>query len=125
MSTTCANTISPDGKYIIQKIVGEIDARIANELNHDLVEMGRRHNINRYLTDLTECRNVDSVIDNYNYAYLDLPSNPAIDRSAQVALLVAPEDHSHDFVEITCQNAGFNVTLFRDRDAAIRHLLDE
>jgi hypothetical protein len=125
MSTTCANTISPDGKYIIQKIVGEIDARIANELNHDLVEMGRRHNINRYLTDLTECRNVDSVIDNYNYAYLDLPSVPAIDRSAQVALLVAAEDHSHDFVEITCQNAGFNVTLFRDRDAAIRHLLDE
>ena len=125
MSTTCVNTISPDGKYIIHTIVGEINARIANELNHDLVEMGRRHNINRYLTDLTECRNVDSVVDNYNFAYRDLPSDPAINRSDRVALLVAAEDHSHDFIAITCQNAGFNVTLFRDREEAIRHLLAE
>jgi hypothetical protein len=125
MSTTCKNTVSPDGKYIIQKIVGEIDARVAYELNHELVEMGRRHNINRYLTDLTECRNVDSVVDNYNYAYLDLPSDPVIDPSARIALLVSPEDHSHDFVELTCRNAGFNVILFRDRDEAIQHLVRE
>ncbi len=125
MPTTCANTVSPDGKYIIQKIIGEIDARIANALNQDLVEMDRRHNINRYLTDLTECRNVDSLVDNYNYAYRDLPSDPLIDRSARVALLVAPADHSHDFIETACRNAGFDVTLFRDRDEAIRHLLEE
>ncbi|MFO7584917.1 MAG: hypothetical protein R6W69_09315 [Anaerolineales bacterium] len=125
MSTTCTNTVSSDGKYIIHKIVGEIDARIASELNHDLVEMGRRYNINRYLTDLTECRNVDSLVDNYNYAYRDLPADPVIDPSARVALLVSPEDHSHDFVEVTCRNAGFDVTLFRERDAAVRHLLNE
>jgi hypothetical protein len=39
-----------------------------------------------------------------------------------VALLVDPEDHSHDFVETVGRNAGLNVTLFRDRDAAKQYL---
>jgi hypothetical protein len=125
MSTTCVNTVSPDGKYIIQKIVGEIDAEIALDLNRETHALGHRLGINRYLTDVTECRNTDTPLDNYNFAYSDMPDNPGIDRSARVALLVAPEDHSHDFVETTCRNAGLNVTLFRDRDEAIRHLVKE
>ena len=42
---------------------------------------------------------------------------------ARVALLVSPGDHSHDFVETAARNAYLDVTLFRDKDAAVRHLL--
>jgi len=38
--------------------------------------------------------------------------------SARVALLVAPEDHSHDFVELVVRNAGYNVRLFRNEGQA-------
>ncbi len=125
MSTTCTNTVSPNGKYIIQKIVGEINAEIALDLNHETHALGRRLGINCYLSDLTECRNTDSVIDNYDFAYSDMPADPGIDRFARVAVLIDPEDHSHDFVETVARNAGLDVTLFRNRDEAIRHLLGE
>ena len=125
MSTTCTSTVSPDGKYIIQKIVGEIDAKIALDLNRETHALGHRLGINRYLTDVTEARNTDTPLDNYDFAYKDMPDNPGIDRSARVALLVDPEDYSHDFVETVCRNAGLDVTLFRDRDVDVRHLLGE
>ena len=123
MTTTCTNTVSPDGKYIIQKIVGEINAEIALDLDRETNALGRRLGINSCLTDVTECRNVASIIDNYNFAYKDLLVDPGIDRLARVALLVDPQDNSHDFMETAARNAGFNVTIFRDREEAIRHLL--
>jgi hypothetical protein len=125
MPTTCTNTVSLDGKYIIQEIVGEINAEIALGFNRETHALGHRLGINRYLSDLTECRNTDSIIGNYDFAYSDMPADPGIDRFARVAVLIAPEDHSHDFVETACKNAGLDVTLFRDRDEAIRHLVGE
>jgi len=125
MSTTCTNTISPDGKYVIQKIVGEISAKLALDFNRETHAIGRRLGISRYLVDATECRNMDSPMDDYNFAYSDMPDDPGIDRNAVVAMLVDPKDHSHDFLETVCKNAGLNVTIFRDRDAAVRHLVGE
>lgn len=120
-----ANTVSPDGKYIIQKVVGEINAELAMQYNHESHALGRQLGIRRYLVDLTECHNTDSVRGNYGFAYKDMPTDEGVDRLARVALLAAVEDHSHDFVVIVTRNAGLNVSLFRDRDEAIRHLLAE
>lgn len=80
--------------------------------------------MNRYLVDVTESRNVDSDSNNYKFAYEDILINPGIDRNAHVALLVDPRDHSHDFFETVARNAGLDVTLFRDRELARRHLLN-
>ncbi len=123
MSST--NTVSSDGKYIIQKIVGEINAELAMQYNHESHALGRQLGIRRYLVDLTECHNTDSVLGNYGFAYKDMPTDERMDRLARVALLAAAEDHSHDFVVVVTRNAGLNVSLFRDRDEAIRHLLAE
>ena len=43
-------------------------------------------------------------------------------RSAHVAILVSPDDRSHDFIETVNRNAGYNVRVFRDADAAISWL---
>lgn len=59
----------------------------------------------------------------FKFAYEDIIAPPGIDKKARVAILASPEDHSHDFVETATRNAGLDVTLFRDRGLAIRHLL--
>jgi hypothetical protein len=42
-----------------------------------------------------------------------------LDRAARVAILVRPDDISHNFVETVSRNAGYNVRVFRERKAAI------
>jgi hypothetical protein len=79
--------------------------------------LGRQLGINRYLSDLTDCRNVESPVEDYTFATADMDIE-AIDHLARVALLVAPDDHSHDFIETVFRNAGLNVTIFRSREAA-------
>jgi hypothetical protein len=119
------NTVSADGKYIIQKVVGDINSGLALKYNHESHALGHELGINRYLVDLTESHNVESVLGNYEFAYDKMPASAGVDLDAVVALVVEPDDHSHDFVETVARNAGLNVTLFRDRDVAIQHLLSE
>lgn len=122
-----AYTISPseDQKYIVLKHWGELNGELALERVIEAHVLGAKLGIARYLIDLTEARNVDTVTDSYWYAYKDLKTLPEINKNACVAMLVNPEDHSHDFVETVLRNAGHNVILFRERELAIKHLLME
>lgn len=115
--------LSEDGTYIILKVTGEIDRKLAMQYNVEAHAFGNKLGISRYLTDLTEARNNDSVIQTYKFAYDDMKNTPSIDRSACVAVLVSPGDHSHDFIETVARNSGLDVTLFSDRSQAVQHLL--
>ena len=114
---------SEDGKYIISKHWGEINNKLGVERVIEAQALGAKLGISRYLVDVTEAWNADSAPESYKYAYEDAKTAPGIDANVRVAMLVDPEDHSHDFVETVLRNAGHNVTLFRDRDSAISHLL--
>ena len=114
--------LSTDGTYIELKIRGNITRKLAMEQNRAAHALGRELGVQRYLVDVTEARNVDSVMETYNFSYGDMRTDPGVDRLAIVATLVSPEDHSHDFVETVSRNAGLNVTLFRDREQAVRYL---
>jgi hypothetical protein len=118
-------TISPseDGKYIILKYWGDVSRKLSIERVLEAHALGEKIGINSYLVDLTEARNIDSIPELYEYAYEDTKTVSGFNLNARVVLLVDPDDHSHDFVETVLRNAGHNVTLFRDREAAIRHLL--
>ena len=85
--------------------------------------LGDELGISRYLVEATEAVNVDSTLENYSFAYTDMQTPTGINKAAIVALLVSPDDHSHDFIETVSRNAGLNVTIFRDRELAIHHLL--
>ncbi len=115
-------TVSEDGLYIILTIVGTIGRRSAMPPNVEAHALGERLGIQRYLVDVTGARNREPAVDAYEFAHRDLAGAP-LNRFARVALLVAPDDHSHDFVETVSRNAGHDVTLFRDRAAAVAHLL--
>lgn len=118
-------TIKPseDGKYIVLKHWGEINSEIALTRNLEAHALGAELGITRYLVDGTEAENVDTVLKNYKFAYKEMKIPSSINQNARVAMLVSPEDQSHDFVETVLINAGLNVTLFRDRELAIQHLL--
>lgn len=122
-----AYTITPsaDGKYILLKVTGNINRKLALKYNQKAHTLGRELGINRYLVDVTEARNVETITDNYDFAYRDMQNTPTIDKLARVAVLVSPGDHSHDFVELVSQNAGLSVKFFRDREKAVGHLLEE
>jgi hypothetical protein len=114
--------ISPGNRYILMTVNGDYTSDLALAYNIAAHALGRRHGIRHYLVDLTGSHNVESTIDKYDFAYHEM-QNQRIDRSARVAILVAPEDHSHDFIEVVTRNNGLDITLFRDRLAAEQHLL--
>lgn len=117
-------TPSKNGKYINVKVKGDIDTKIAMSYNIEAHALGKKLGINRYFVDLSKSRNIESVADNYKFAYEDMKT-PLIDKSARVAALVAPEDHSHDFIETVLQNSGFSIRIFTDRKLAKNFLLKE
>ena len=114
---------SEDRKYIILTIKGDITRDIAIQYNLEAHALGEKPGIHRYLTDLTESRNVESLVEKYKFAYQDMQQEAGINRYARVALLVSPSDHSHDFIETVARNSGLDVTLFRDGEEAISHLM--
>lgn len=116
---------SEDGKYIILKHWGNINRELATQRNLEAHALGAKLGIARHLVDLTEAQHVDTVMNTYEFAYEDMQFLPGINKNARVAILVSSDDHSHDFVETVTRNAGQNVTLFRDREAAIQHLLKD
>jgi len=131
-------SLSDDSTYIILEIINpeltiatltdkdsELNIEITVEKGLGFVgrdKLGKEKGIKKYLMDCTDARNVDSVLNNYQFAYEDMRHTEGIDITAIVAAVVAPEDHSHDFIETTAKNSGLNVTLFRDKQKAIEFL---
>lgn len=120
---TCTITPNIEKQYIYMKIIGDINRKFAMKYNIEAHLVGKQLRINRYLVDLTETVSNEPIIDQYDFAYKDMKDVPEIDKSACIAILVSPEDHSHDFIEIVSRNNGANVTLFRDREQAESYLV--
>ncbi|MDO9510337.1 MAG: hypothetical protein Q7J34_01140 [Bacteroidales bacterium] len=120
---TYSITFSEDKSFIILHVQGELTREMAMQFNIEAHQLGKKMGIKRYLVDLSQAVNVESVMENYNFAYKDMVEVPSIDRTAIVAMLVSPDDHSHDFIETLSINTGLNVRLFRDRDAAMKHIM--
>ena len=113
---------SEDGKYIVAKHWGDITSVLVIQRTLEAHELGEKLGITRHLMDVTEARNIDMITKSYEFAYKDIQNVPGINMRVRVAVLVSPEDHSHDFIETVTKNAGQDVTIFRDRELAIRHL---
>ncbi|MGD2034084.1 MAG: hypothetical protein PVF73_03445 [Bacteroidales bacterium] len=115
--------VSETGDYILITVHGKVNSEIAMQYTVESHKLGKEKGILKFLVDLRNARNTETIVDNYNFVIKDLPENQTIDRKAKVVLLVSKEDHSHDFVETVSRNRGFNVTLFRDKDEAISYLM--
>ena len=117
-------TITPsnDGMFIILKVKGNITRKTALQMNLEAHALGRQLKIRRYFVDVTESKNTDKPLEDYELANSDMRQTEGIDKQAWVAALVRPDDHSHDFMETVSKNAGLHLKLFTDPDEAIRYL---
>ncbi len=117
-------TIEPseEGDYIHIEVHGVINRGVGVELIIKAHALGDELGIENYFMDLVDAVNDDSIPDQFQFANTDLVVTPELNRYARVAALVAPHDHSHDFIETVCRNVGFNLRLFRDHENALDFL---
>jgi len=114
-------SVATDRAFIVVKVEGDISRESALEQNRAAHALGRELGIDAYFVDATGSRNIDSPVDDYELAHDDMKA-PPFSRTARVAILVSPGDHSHDFIQTVMRNAGLDVTLFTDRAEAEAHL---
>ncbi len=116
--------LSEGGKYIVCRVTGQVTVEIARAFTKELNRWSRSLDVKRFLTDVRDAPNASSTFENYEFAYKDL-ADLDVQRDSRAAILAAPSDRSHDFVEMVVQDAGFSVRIFHDEDAAIAWLNDE
>jgi isopentenyldiphosphate isomerase len=113
--------ISDNGKYIIVRVKENMTRTLAERLGLEAVQLGNTKNITRFLYDLRDSRNTETINANYIFANQDMKRiepNP----ENMIAMLTSPNDKSHDFIETVLRNAGYTVKLFIDEAEAIAWL---
>jgi hypothetical protein len=115
--------VSENGNYL--RVVTEVDVTVemAREWVSRVVELGLEKGISKYLFDVRKGKNISDIAENYNFSYNDIP-HLNVDRASRHVILVDPKDHSHDFIETTMMNAGFNVKIFFEESEAAKWFED-
>ncbi len=113
--------LSEDKKFLIMRAKGDFTIDIARQWSAEITERSLELNIQGFLFDVRLARNACSVLENYNHAFRD-SDNLHLIKKVRSAILISEDDRSHDFVETTFRNAGFNVKIFTDESAAVKWL---
>lgn len=115
----------PDNsKYAHIRVTETIVLSLAQEIVEEMVRIQKQNAVQRFLLDVREVRAQTSPFEDYELAYERVNSSE-LDRIIKVALLRSPSDTTHSFAEIVGRNAGNNITLFEDMEAAVAWLQDE
>lgn len=101
------------GKYQYVRVSGPITPEISHQIALRTEAFADETGVKSVLFDLRDSRNVSSVAENYDLAYKELEELD-IKRSTKAALLLSPDDCSHDYVVIALRNAGYNARKFID-----------
>lgn len=113
--------ISDSGKYIIVRVNEDMTRTLAESLGLEAMHLGSKKNLNKFLYDLRNSRNKETLNSNYIFVNQDLKRlepNP----ENKIAMLTSPNDKSYDFIETVLRNAGYNVKLFIVEEEAIAWL---
>ena len=91
-----------------------------------MFELGNQTGISLNLIDARNAQNTMGPFENHFVMYKDMQSAVKKQQSStsklKIAVLVDPEDKSHDFVETLAYNAGYRFKLFQDEQAALTWL---
>lgn len=82
------------------------------------------HDVKRFLVDDLKLEPSLKLMEIYDFT--DLYEKLGVDATSRIAVLARPDpakQHKFDFYETICQNRGFSVKLFADRDAALTWLM--
>jgi len=115
-------TISENGKYIIGKVYGKLDRKTAQQLAKEYAKIINSTGIRRILNDVRGITDKMSILDGYEYAYMDAKSL-GLPRNIQAAIVCDEGDDSHNFQETVARNAGYNAKVFHSIEQAVKWLL--
>lgn len=115
-------SLSEDGTYIRVQVFEPVTAKMLGELADKAIALARQHRILKHLVDVRQVSNVSSPVEQYQLAHEDA-KQMALDPLSRIAVLVNPQDPSHDFMETVLQNAWYNCRLFADEKTALKWLL--
>jgi hypothetical protein len=97
---------------------GPVSQASALEFITAAARKAQAHGLDCFLFDLRSAPSTKEPSHDYNIAYNHL-CKLGFSPTSRVAMLVDPEDTSHQFFEVTAQNAGHPWRLFhREKDAA-------
>ena len=113
--------VSENNNYIIIKYLVPMTTNIALISGPELLQIAKENEINRFLFDMRESNNEQSVTDNYIFANEKIQTFE-YPRNSIAAFLINPDDHSHDFITTVFQNAGYILSQFTSEDEAVNWL---
>ena len=110
-------TNTPD-RIIRIKLYVPVTRQLACHFTHDIAQLEKNTKSSGILYDMRGAPNISSVMDNYAFAYEDLP-RLKLSRQQRRAVLADPEDDSHHFPETFIRNTGHQLRVFKDEHQAI------
>jgi hypothetical protein len=114
-------SIAENRNYIIIKYLVPITTKVSLKSGPELMRHATENNIRRFLFDMRDSPNIQSVTDNYYFANQDIQTF-SFPRGSYSAFLIAPSDNSHDFITTAFMNAGYVVSKFVNEDEAVKWL---
>jgi hypothetical protein len=116
-------SLSEKGNFIICMPNGPITLDVAKEFALESDRLSRDTGVKRFLADFRSTPNILSVSQNYDFAY-KVMGILHIQKDIRAAILISQTDKTRDFTETVLRNAGYNVRLFKDEEAAIAWLFE-
>lgn len=113
--------LSGSKEFFRIRVEEAVTVELARQWSAELQEMGREQSIRRFLFDVRSSKNFSTVLENYQFAYRD-SVELKLKKNVRSAILTAQGDKSHDFVELTMKNAGYNVKVFTEESSAVAWL---
>lgn len=102
---------------ILIKFFNAMTSEVGARCGPEIVSLSEEKHIKRFLFDVREAPNIQSDVQNYNFATEGI-SEFGFPHDSRSAFLVKPDDTSHDFIETLFLNAGYRVKSFTDEEAA-------
>lgn len=113
--------LSKNKKFLEVKVMCQINKDIARQWSADVAKKSRELDIRRFLFDVRSAQNVGTVMEQYTFAYQD-SEELNLPKDVRSAILISETDRSHDFVETSFKNVGFDVRIFTDKSSAVKWL---
>jgi hypothetical protein len=115
---------SANRRHVRIRVLVPMDSATGVRCGSAAIRLGSAMKVDRYLFDLRESQNVQSIVDNYEFVHKEF-TGFGFPKSSRSAFLVRADDRSHDFINTAFSNAGYITRLFTDEAAAIAWLEEE
>lgn len=119
--TTQTLSLSEDGTFIIQRMEGPVTNELALRSAQEASAFANEHGVFLLLSDVRGAAYAGTHFSHYEFAYMMKSVVPTA-RALKVAVVASADDGSHDFLEIACRTAHYDLKVFKNYEEAVAWL---